>query len=142
MEIFLAKSHRLTIKKFKHIILPVGYYYYVGSAQKNFTQRILRHLKKRKTVHWHIDHLTSSRKTIIEKIYCFPGSPKVFEEEVSNDFIYKSNAKIILKGFGNSDCKTTQTNLYFLKRKIPYSHFIERYQSIVLFNPSSKEISG
>ena len=34
-----------------------GYYVYVGSAKKNFNQRIDRHLRRKKRAYWHIDHL-------------------------------------------------------------------------------------
>lgn len=34
-----------------------GYYIYVGSAMKNLTQRIERHKRLRKNMHWHIDYL-------------------------------------------------------------------------------------
>jgi sugar fermentation stimulation protein A len=38
---------------------PRGWYVYAGSARKNLSQRLSRHLRKvRKQQHWHIDYLT------------------------------------------------------------------------------------
>lgn len=38
--------------------LPPGVYLYVGSAQRNLHARLRRHARRRKTVRWHIDHLS------------------------------------------------------------------------------------
>ncbi|MFW6238158.1 MAG: GIY-YIG nuclease family protein, partial [Halanaerobiales bacterium] len=39
------------------IFFPGGYYYYCGSAQKNLSARLSRHLRTEKKFHWHIDYL-------------------------------------------------------------------------------------
>lgn len=42
-----------------------GWYVYAGSAQKNLSKRINRHLRKiRKQKHWHLDYLTPYAETI------------------------------------------------------------------------------
>jgi sugar fermentation stimulation protein A len=47
------------------ITFASGWYVYAGSAQKNLSQRVGRHLRKvRKQKHWHIDYLTPFAKTI------------------------------------------------------------------------------
>lgn len=43
-----------------------GYYLYTGSAKKNMTKRIERHMRKRKNLFWHIDYLREGAD------YCIP----------------------------------------------------------------------
>ncbi len=57
--LILRLSHDETIEvgKLGSLHFRRGYYLYVGSAKKNLTRRINRHLRKRKNFHWHIDYL-------------------------------------------------------------------------------------
>ncbi|MGD9379141.1 MAG: GIY-YIG nuclease family protein [candidate division WOR-3 bacterium] len=57
LNIFLPKPRVIRIGKLGSFHFPGGYYVYVGSAKKNFHQRIDRHLRKKKRAYWHIDHL-------------------------------------------------------------------------------------
>jgi len=139
LELYAKVNFFIDVKKFKDVLLKSGFYYYIGSAQRNLSQRIDRHFRNEKKVHWHIDHLTTNRNVIIKTAYVIPDAPKNLEEEIANMFPTLFNGKIILKGFGNSDTKETATHLFYREKKIPYNHFSDRYQSIVLFNPSSNE---
>jgi sugar fermentation stimulation protein A len=42
------------------IDFPAGTWCYVGSARKDLSRRIARHLRLRKTLHWHIDYLRAT----------------------------------------------------------------------------------
>ncbi|MBC9782946.1 DNA/RNA nuclease SfsA [Heliobacterium chlorum] len=53
----LTEELCVTVGKLGEITLDPGYYVYVGSARKNLSQRVERHLRKRKNFHWHIDYL-------------------------------------------------------------------------------------
>jgi len=139
LELYAKEEFQIPVKKFKGAILKKGYYYYIGSAQKNLSQRIERHFRIAKKVHWHIDHLTTNRNIIIKTAYVIPDALKNLEEEIANMFPSLFNGKIILKGFGNSDTKGSITHIFYRSKQIPYSHFSDRYQSIVRFNPSSNE---
>ncbi len=139
LEMFASNDFTIKAKKFENEIIPKGYHYYIGSAQKNLLQRIARHFRKKKKVHWHIDHLTSSKNVKIKNVYVIYDAPKNLEEKIATDFPSTFNGNILLKGFGNSDTKGTITHLFYKSRKIPYNHFSERYQSIVRFKPSSRE---
>jgi len=44
-----------------------GYYIYVGSALNGLDQRIQRHLRKQKKIHWHIDYLL--RHTVVIDVF-------------------------------------------------------------------------
>ena len=44
--------------------LAAGYYVYVGSALRNLWQRLARHRRRRKRMHWHIDYLTTRTRFV------------------------------------------------------------------------------
>ena len=141
LEIYAPVSFYLFIKKFANIKLKPGYYYYAGSAQKNLRHRILRHLKKNKIIHWHIDHLTSSGSAEIKNIFVLFGKSKSYECRLAQKISKIKNAEFILEGFGNSDCSNCPSHLLYSSKRIPQSHFISLYQSTVRFIPSSIETS-
>lgn len=140
LEIFAKTEFRLAIKKFENNNLKNGYYYYVGSAQKNYNSRLERHLRKAKTIHWHIDHLTTNENLKIQKIYLIENGSKNIECSTVHKMENLLNVEHPLIGFGNSDCKICNSHLLYSKKKINQSHFISLYQDIVLFKPSSKDI--
>ncbi len=140
LEIFSPQNFFIQTKKIKHTELQKGFYYYVGSAQKNLIQRLKRHLRKEKIIHWHIDTITSLNFCSIRKIYLFINYKKDFECKIVNDLRKELSLSFPLLNFGNSDCSNCKSHLLFSKSQIPYSHFISRYQSIVLFNPTSSDI--
>ena len=39
LELFAEKDFKVRIKKFSDIILDSGFYYYIGSAQKNYNSK-------------------------------------------------------------------------------------------------------
>ena len=57
LEIFLRDAMVIRIGKLGSFFFDKGYYVYVGSAKRNFRQRIDRHFRKEKRVYWHIDYL-------------------------------------------------------------------------------------
>jgi len=102
-------SYILLIELKKDILAPIGklgikhfskgYYVYVGSALNGLEQRIQRHLRRQKKMHWHIDYFLK-------------------HAEIKNVFYKESNireeckiAKTLesalspIPGFGCSDCK-------------------------------------
>lgn len=140
LELHSKSKFKIANNKFNEIIFPAGYYYYVGSAQKNLQSRLKRHAKKAKKLHWHIDYLTSHKNVILRNIYVLPGQLKKVECELTNKIITQKNFKIIVKGFGNSDCNSCESHLIYSKKKISYNHLCSLYQSTVLFIPSSSDI--
>ena len=101
----------------------------------------MRHFKAAKKVHWHVDHLTTNKNIRITNCYVLFKAEKDIESVIANEFPEIFKGKIIVDNFGNSDTKNTRTHLFYRNKKIPYNHFSARYQSIVRFNPSSKEYS-
>jgi len=82
-----------------------GWYVYVGSALNGLDQRIQRHLREDKKIHWHIDYLLSY--TDLVDIFYKEGTQR---EECR---IARSFAKTFIgvPGFGCSDC-TCKSHLF------------------------------
>ena len=123
LELFAREDFQILAKNFIGVTFPKGYYYYIGSAQKNLKSRIERHLKKEKIVHWHIDHLTTHNSIKIENPYILQNAEKNVESEIANNFVEYFDAQIIVTGFGNSDTKETKTHLFYKKSSIPSNKF-------------------
>lgn len=140
MEIYVKSQISFTHKTLGEIKFQKGYYYYIGSAQKDLTQRVKRHLRKTKKLHWHIDYLTTHAKARIKNTYLIPNKNKDEECKLVNNLEQLLSCKHIIKGFGNSDCNTCTSHLLFSQKEIAYNHFSALYQSTVLFIPSSKDI--
>lgn len=86
-----------------------GYFIYIGSGKRNINLRILRHIKKEKRLHWHIDYLTRDENFIIKKVYLIRdfSECKLAEFFSLNNFYY-------IKNFGSSDCKC-KSHLFYSK---------------------------
>ncbi len=138
LELQIKKPIQISAKKFLNQIFEKGYYYYSGSAQKNLSQRLERHLRKKKIIHWHIDHLTSDVNVEIKSVLIANESSKEFECELINILTMNFNLGINHKGFGNGDCNICDSHLLYSKNKLNYNHLISLYQSIERFIPSSK----
>ena len=102
----LKRDSAISVGRLGKVPFQKGFYAYVGSAMGGLTQRISRHLRKEKTIHWHIDYLLEKAKvvgvfvcTTNEKLEClFAG--KLAEEFES------------IQGFGASDCNCL-SHLFF-----------------------------
>lgn len=140
LEIFASTDFRVNIKKFRDVTFPAGYYYYVGSAQKNFASRIKRHLSADKIIHWHIDHLTSIKTNCIKKIYFIKNAGRDIEIDLADKLITTLNCKVIVERFGSSDTPESVTHLVYNRKTLAYSHLASLYHSIVRFIPSSSDI--
>ena len=53
----LPRARRIEVGGLGSVLLRRGYYVYVGSAMRNLSARVARHVRLRKTVRWHIDYL-------------------------------------------------------------------------------------
>ncbi len=118
LELYCKKQTEIKHKKFGVMNFVKGYYYYIGSAQKNLHQRIERHKRKEKILHWHIDYLTANNNFKLKRIFTFKSKQKKFEcvlvSEVENLF----NLTYPIKHFGNSDCNTCISHLLFSVKQI------------------------
>lgn len=134
-------TFQITHKKFRDVQFQKGYFYYVGSAQKNLPARIRRHNSKSKTIFWHIDHITSQKFTKLKNVVIFIRAKKKYESLISRKFTDLKLAAPVL-GFGSSDDKLSKAHLFYSKMKIDYNHFSDLYHEIVCLSPSSVDITG
>ncbi|MFN4201162.1 DUF123 domain-containing protein [Fervidobacterium riparium] len=106
MLIKIKTQTELKISKNCWDLMP-GLYAYVGSAMNNIEKRILRHLRKNKRKHWHIDYLTEFGEVICAVM--FPSENRI--EETISKMLSKRFEPI--PGFGASDLDV-DTNLFLV----------------------------
>jgi sugar fermentation stimulation protein A len=97
-----------------------GYYIYCGSARRNLSKRLARHMTRNKRLHWHIDYLTSRKEVSVE-------SARVFALDEVTECALNSRVRTLfntepVRGFGCSDC-TCVTHLTYLGTGSPHMHF-------------------
>ena len=102
----LYKDASITVGKLGVIYFKKGYYVYIGSASNGLQQRIQRHLRTYKKIHWHIDYFLPY--TEIVNIFYKENTRK---EECSIARFFKRNFTYI-PGFGSSDCSCTSHLFY------------------------------
>lgn len=86
--------------------LPAGRYLYCGSARGpgGLRARIARHLRRRKTLRWHVDRLTT-RGTVFA-VWAVPGGD---ECELAGAL---AGFPVPIAGFGSSDCAHCASHLF------------------------------
>ncbi|KAA9021686.1 GIY-YIG nuclease family protein [Niallia endozanthoxylica] len=92
-----------------------GTYIYAGSAKKNIRQRIERHNRINKKIHWHFDYLRPFG--IITRIITYDQS--FGECELAENIRKQLNGTIPVKGFGSSDCKCVSHLIFVEDNLIP-----------------------
>jgi Uri superfamily endonuclease len=96
--------------------IPGGSYIYIGSAwgPGGLGARLLRHLRKTKKKHWHIDWITSDPKSSIRAIYLLPG----IRGEAN---LFKQASQIgvcVITGFGSSDDPDSECHFLRLRTSV------------------------
>ena len=81
--------------------LAAGWYAYVGSAKRNLTARLTRHLRYEKRLHWHIDYLRAV--ALVDQIWIWPWT-EGGECRTNGRIQALSGARVPWRGFGSSDC--------------------------------------
>jgi len=77
--------------------LPAGWYVYIGSAKRRWVFRLQRHCRREKSVHWHIDQLTT-HPAVEVRAYMLSREPEC-------ELVRRTNGIILIPGFGASDCR-------------------------------------
>ncbi len=54
---FLERARTIAVGRLGRFCFERGFYFYVGSAQRNLSGRLARHARRRKPLRWHIDYL-------------------------------------------------------------------------------------
>ena len=95
--ISLKREVEIMVGRLGENIFPPGIYVYTGSAKRNISSRIARHLKKAKKPHWHIDYLLQNPEATVIR------TRKSRKKEC---LLNKSTKGVaVVPGFGSSDCK-------------------------------------
>ena len=99
--------------KYGFIVLDPGTYAYVGSAfgPGGVQARVGRHLRKEKSVRWHIDWITAKDAFEPLEILVFEGER--VETQVSEVLASRFEA---VRGFGASDCRE-ESHLFTINSK-------------------------
>lgn len=93
--------------------LSEGYYVYVGSAggPGGLASRLVRHFRRVKRVHWHIDRLTSRGDvTVLGAFYSVGIWGR--EAEACLSGCLEDEGFIVINGFGSSDDKSSKGHLF------------------------------
>ena len=101
---------RITVGKLGRFEFKKGVYAYVGSAQGGVESRVKRHLKKRKRLHWHIDHLLQKAEVLC--VLSTPASSKDVECRMASSLMKCEGARSLVRGFGSSDCECVSHLIY------------------------------
>jgi sugar fermentation stimulation protein A len=97
-----------------------GWYVYAGSARKNLSHRIKRHLRRRKKLHWHIDYLSPWA----ERITAYPVySYRNLECELAGALETLGGRGV--PRFGSSDCPCESHLFYFPDPPLKNPAFLE-----------------
>ncbi len=109
--LYLQSPLPLSIKKFSGAVLDSGLYLYSGSAYGpgGIKARLSRHLRRKKKVHWHIDHVTSK-----SNILAAAALPEGRECHTIGKVLKDRQAGIPIPGFGSSDCGTCSSHFLSL----------------------------
>jgi sugar fermentation stimulation protein A len=119
----LPRRTRIAVGALGEIAFPPGYYLYAGSAKKALRARMARHLRKKKTLFWHIDYLADRCDTPIV-IPVRTGAD--LEHEMAA--CLQKIAEWSIPCFGASDCPC-KTHLFGMKSNpLRHEEFINNIQ--------------
>ena len=104
----LSQALALPQPTLKSAVLRAGHYLYAGSAlgPGGIRARALRHARKGKRRHWHIDHLTEAGT--LEAALALPG---MGECDVVGSLLALPGVTVPVPGFGSSDCRACPAHL-------------------------------
>lgn len=107
--VHLPKTAKITVGKLGTFNFKKGFYFYVGSAQKNLSARLERHARKKKPLRWHIDYLSAKAKMLGAITI---AGPRDLECQLAKKLSKMFEPTIA--GFGASDCRCSG-HLFYVK---------------------------
>ena len=106
--IFLSRKVCLNVGKLGQQKFSKGHYAYTGSAlgkgSSSLKRRISRHIQKKKRNFWHIDFLLANENATVTAVVAAQTNEKL-ECNLNRCTKRDGEAKILVKGFGASDCR-------------------------------------
>ncbi len=103
-QLCLYFGKKFSIEKPVYMDLEPGYYIYTGRSKRNLEKRIARHMKREKTIRWHIDQL-SAHPLLGKMDFCIFDLPAELECELNQALEHQEGFLSFIRGFGNSDCR-------------------------------------
>lgn len=96
-------------------VLDPGFYLYAGSARGpgGIAARLVRHFRRGKTLHWHIDRLTEVAASL--SAHAFPDG---YECAIVEKLRRMDGVRVPVPGFGSSDCRRCQSHLLQLPTRL------------------------
>lgn len=97
------------------IFLSPGVYVYVGSAggPGGLKARVMRHFRRYKRIHWHIDRLTTAEGVIVERVCYVIGTYGPLMEACVSSCMERAGFSPIPR-FGASDDPLSSTHLFYV----------------------------
>lgn len=93
----VARAVHVRVGRLGEIDFPAGHYIYTGSARRNFEARVARHLRREKTLRWHIDYLLAAPGVTIQDVRRAHDPECALNQATAGE--------IVAQGFGASDCR-------------------------------------
>ena len=129
--ILLSREICLNVGKLGQQKFPKGYYTYTGSAlgkgASSLKRRVSRHLQREKRNFWHIDFLLANENATVTAVVAVQTNKKL-ECNLNSYIKREGEAKILLKGFGASDCKENcESHLLYFGEEIVESKIATFY---------------
>jgi Uri superfamily endonuclease len=128
--LFVKNETTVTVGKLGKQQFPRGYYTYTGSALgkgASLKNRLARHLKKQKQMFWHIDYLLADKNVSVKAIIAVETRKKM-ECDINSYLKNMFDPKILVKGFGSSDCKKKcGSHLLFFSKNVETEKFIQEF---------------
>jgi sugar fermentation stimulation protein A len=129
----LAEKQSIEVGALGTIRFKAGWYVYAGSARKNLSQRVNRHLRRqRKQQHWHLDYLTPFAARGTGKLKGLPiCSYRNLECDLAGELAKLGG--IPVPAFGSSDCACPSHLYYFRDPPMGSREFVDmllRYRHV------------
>lgn len=93
----IARPLDIAVGKLGRFAFPEGTYVYTGSASRNLEARVARHLRREKTLRWHIDYLLTAPGVSVAEVRRSRVDECALNQATGGD--------IVAPGFGASDCR-------------------------------------
>lgn len=108
--LYLPAHTSITIGKLGRFNFTKGVYAYAGSAQRNLEQRLARHERLDKKLHWHIDYFRACADFL--GAARFLNQPKEGECRLIQELLQIPGAQFPVPGLGSSDCRCCSHLVY------------------------------
>lgn len=135
MVIHVPTDLHLTIGRLGKHCFKKGYYAYTGSAlgigASSLKNRVIRHLQKKKSKFWHVDHLLGHKEVIVTTVIVGRTSKKL-ECKINKRLETTLTAETPILGFGASDCnENCGSHLLYLGEKDVKHRIASIYKEVI-----------